>query len=185
MKTLTDMGPDPSKKTKKPGLDPRMTQKQEMNQVLPIRIRNPVPSWPLDLDPDPEWTTRIIFPRAEKQFFFWVKTLQFFDPGFETKKFRSLMEKIMIRDKHLGSATLDEPIYPSHTRAGIYIIQIRIAIKKSDFNPRNIKNLNLNMHKNTKYNCRNPDYLVPLFVEVAELLQPRIGGTDQIRLLRH
>ncbi len=46
------------------------------------------------------WTTRIIFPRAQKPFF-WIKMLKFFvaDPG-------SRMEKNQIRDKRPGSATL-------------------------------------------------------------------------------
>ncbi len=45
--------------------------------MMLIRIRDPVPFWPLDQgsgrgknqDPDPGWTTRIIFPRAKKHFF--------------------------------------------------------------------------------------------------------------------
>ncbi len=47
--------------------------------------------------PDPEWIFRIIFPRAKKQFF-GLKIL-LFDTG-------SGMEKIRIRDKHPGSATM-------------------------------------------------------------------------------
>jgi hypothetical protein len=37
---------------------------------------------------------------------FWVKMLKFFDVDPGWKKFESGMEKILIRDKHLGSATL-------------------------------------------------------------------------------
>ncbi len=78
------------------------------NPVLRIRIRDPVPFWPLDPDPgwvesqhpDPGWTTRIIFSKALKPFF-WVKIHKFFDadPG-------SGMETARIRDpgwKKVGS----------------------------------------------------------------------------------
>jgi hypothetical protein len=39
---------------------------------------------------------------------FWVKKLKFFeaDPGWKLKEFGSGIEKIGIRDKHPGSATL-------------------------------------------------------------------------------
>jgi hypothetical protein len=37
---------------------------------------------------------------------FWVKILRFFDADPGWKKFRSGMEKIRIREKHPGSATL-------------------------------------------------------------------------------
>ncbi len=51
---------------------------------------DPGPFWPLDpgwvksKDPDPGWTTRIMFPRAHKPFF-WVKILKLFDadPGWK------------------------------------------------------------------------------------------------------
>jgi hypothetical protein len=69
--------------------------------------------WPLDPgwvksqnpDPDPGWTTRIIFPRAYKPFF-WVKILKFFDadPGSGMEKIRIWDGKSQIRDP--GSATL-------------------------------------------------------------------------------
>ncbi len=73
--------------------------------VLRIRIRDPVPFWPLEPGSgmgkklgsgsgirDLGWTTRIIFPRAYKPFL-WVKILEFFDadPG-------SGMGTIRIRD---------------------------------------------------------------------------------------
>jgi hypothetical protein len=66
--------------------------------VLRIRIRDPVPFWPLDpgwvniQDPDPGWTTRIILLTT----IFWVKILKFFDADA-----RSGMENIRIRIKIL------------------------------------------------------------------------------------
>ncbi len=68
--------------------------------VLRIRIRDQVPFWLPDLgsgmSKSSGFGTRI---RKNK---FWVKILHFFDadPGYG-------MEKIRIRDKHPGSATLD------------------------------------------------------------------------------
>jgi hypothetical protein len=63
-------------------------------------------------DPDPGWRNRIIFPRAEKQFF-WVKILKLFDAdhpirGPEKIRIQPGMENIWIRirDKHPGSAIL-------------------------------------------------------------------------------
>ena len=50
------------------------------------------PGWVKNLDPDPGWTTRIIFPRAQKQLF-WVKIHKFFDADSG-----SGMEKYRIRD---------------------------------------------------------------------------------------
>jgi hypothetical protein len=63
----------------KADLDPLFTKTSGMGAVL---IRDPVPFWPRDpdpglvksQDPDPRWTTRIIFRRASKPFF-WVKNL--------------------------------------------------------------------------------------------------------------
>ncbi len=69
-----------------------------------LRIRGPVPFWPLDLgfgmgkksrsvfmmqDPDPGWTSRIIFTRAWKQFFE-LKILKFF--AADPESFRSGIE---------------------------------------------------------------------------------------------
>ncbi len=67
----------------------RKLKKSENNSaplkpVLRFWIRDPVPFWPLDpgwvkkQDPDPGWKSRIIFPRAWKQFF-GLKILEFFD----------------------------------------------------------------------------------------------------------
>ncbi len=67
------------------------------------------PGWVKKQDPDPGWTSRIIFPRAWETIF-WVKILnslmQIPDTGW--KKFGSGIRngKIRIRDKHHGSATL-------------------------------------------------------------------------------
>ncbi len=63
--------------------------------------RNPVTFWP----PDPGWTSRIIFPRAWKQFF-GLKILKFVDadPEYFWPWIRD--GKIRIRDKHPGSETL-------------------------------------------------------------------------------
>ncbi len=71
-----------------------------------LRIRDPVPFLPLDpgwvknQDPDPGLNNPDHFSES-LEIFFWVKILEFFDayPG-------SGMEKIQIRDKHPGSATL-------------------------------------------------------------------------------
>ncbi len=58
-----------------PRLSYRHVRCSNKNSVLRIRIGDPVPFWPLDpgwvknQDPDPGWTTRVIFPRAYKQFF--------------------------------------------------------------------------------------------------------------------
>jgi hypothetical protein len=82
--------------------------------VSVLRFRDPVPFWPLapgwvkSQDPDPGWTTRIIFPRAYKSFF-WVKIQKKFLSG-------SGMEKSRIRDKYPISATLPctmVTIYPN------------------------------------------------------------------------
>ncbi len=87
-------------------------------QCLRIRIRDPVPFWPLDpgwvkvQDPDPGWTTRIIFPRELKKHFFGIKILEFFDAD-------PWCKKIWIRDgknsdpykhQHPGNATLYRPV---------------------------------------------------------------------------
>ncbi len=81
--------------------------------MLLIRIRDPVPFWPLDQDPgwvesqhpDPGWTTRIIFLELRNHFF-GVKKLKFFDADPGWRQFGSGIEKSRIRDKHPGSATL-------------------------------------------------------------------------------
>ncbi len=67
------------------------------------------PGWVNNQDSDPGWTTRIIFPRAWKPFF-WAKILKFFDgSGMEKNRIRDPGWKKFgsgIRDKHPGSATL-------------------------------------------------------------------------------
>ncbi len=82
---------------------PWMGKNQDPGSGSGIRIR----------DPDPGLTTRIIFPRAYKQFFglkhlnslmrmrMRIRDPESFDPGSGIQKFRS-----GIRDKHPGSATL-------------------------------------------------------------------------------
>ncbi len=69
------------------------------------------PGWVESQHPDPGWTTRIIFSRASKPFFwlfwglkYWNSLMRIRDPGW--RQIGSGMEKIRIRDKHPGSATL-------------------------------------------------------------------------------
>jgi hypothetical protein len=95
---------------------------------------DPVSSWPLDTgwvkskDPDPGWTTWIIFPRAQKPFFglkylnslMRIRDGKKLDPGSEMEKCRIRDRdprwKKRIRDKHPGSATLpDTSLSPSLT----------------------------------------------------------------------
>jgi hypothetical protein len=65
--------------------------------VLQIQIRNEQP--------------RSYFRELET--IFWVKILKFFDadPGWKNSNLGSCMEKIRIRDKHPGSATLQINIF--------------------------------------------------------------------------
>jgi hypothetical protein len=77
------------------------SKKKCVNSVLRIRIRDPMPfgSGEKNHYPDPGCITRNILLSLET--IFWVKILKFFDahPG-------SGMEKIRMRNKHPGSATL-------------------------------------------------------------------------------
>ncbi len=52
------------------------------------------------------------FGELKKQFYGLIKILKFFDPGSGTEKFRFKMEKIRIRDKYSGFATLT--VLPLH-----------------------------------------------------------------------
>ncbi len=60
--------------------------------------------WVKNQDPDPEWTTRIIFPRAKKHFFGLKYLNSLMGSGIEKIRIRD--GKHRIRYKHLGSVTL-------------------------------------------------------------------------------
>ncbi len=83
------------------GRPPLRRFRQVSTSVLRIRIRDPVPFWPLD----PGWVKITIWELRNN---FLVKILQIFDedPGWEKLGSGIRDEKIRIRDVYPGSATL-------------------------------------------------------------------------------